>query len=101
MGPVDVVISPTEGQKIASVIDLVFGPSRTIQLVELLRPKVIIPMFNGNIEASGPVSKVVSTNGSEQEFRQQLDEMTSSSSSSQRTTRIENLIPGKDRIIRL
>ena len=109
VGPVDVVISPIEGQQIASMLDLVFGPSKTIQLVELLRPKVIIPMFNGNVDASGPVSNIVSTNGSEQEFRQRLDEMSSSSSNKnnvspqqrKRNARIENLIPGQDRRIRL
>ena len=122
VGLVDVVVSPIVGQRIASVFDLVYGPSKTIQLVELLSPKVIIPMFNGNIEASGPVSKIVSTNGSEQEFRQWLDKVSSSSSSSslsslsslfsssnnnvsprqrKSTTRIENLIPGQDRRIRL
>lgn len=96
VGPVDVVISPIEGQRIGSVFDLVYGSDRTVQLVETLRPKAIIPMTNGNIEASGPVSSIVSTNGSEQEFRRRLE-----TTGLSKSTRIEKLIPGEDQFIRL
>lgn len=94
-GPVDIVISPIEGQRIASVFDLVFGSEKTVELVETLRPKVLVPMTNGNIDASGPVSGIVSTNGSEEEFLKRL------AASRAAGTRIQNVKAGEDHIIRI
>ena len=97
---VDVVISPIEGQRIASTFDLVFGSDRTVELVKTLRPKLVIPMTNGNVDASGPVSSIVSTSGSEQEFRSRLVDA-SSGIISMAPPRIEKLTPGEDRLIKL
>jgi len=70
--PVDLVISPIVGQQINTPLvpfELVHGPRDTERIVEILKPKYLVPMMNGNVDTEGPLSKVVSEIGSAEEFR--------------------------------
>jgi L-ascorbate metabolism protein UlaG (beta-lactamase superfamily) len=92
--PVDVVITPTVGQRLP-ILDLVYGPENTIRLLETLRPKVVISMPNHDVEATGIVAPIVQTVGSKSEFLQRLQR------SSVAGTKVLDLIPGQDQSIQV
>jgi len=90
--PVDVVITPIVGQRLP-ILDLVYGPEQAVKLVNLLRPKVVIPMMNSNVDDSGIASALVSQNGEVHDFYSGLE------NSPARQTKIQMLTPGKDEIV--
>lgn len=91
--PVDVVITPIVGQRLP-ILDLVYGPENAVKLVETLRPKVIVPMPNANIDQSGIAASLVSkNNGFDGDFFQLLEKSKASG------TRIQELVPGQDETI--
>ena len=71
LAPVDVVITPISGQALPA-FELVHGPKDAIRLLEILRPKYIVPMQNGDIDTQGPVSWLVSELGSPDDFKRLL-----------------------------
>jgi L-ascorbate metabolism protein UlaG (beta-lactamase superfamily) len=91
---VDVVITPIVGQGLPA-FDLVHGPQDTIRLLETLRPKLVIPMPNGNVQTEGIISPLVQTIGSTSEFRQRLKDSKLS------TTKVMDLSPGQDYIVKI
>jgi len=88
LGPVDIVISPISGQTLPA-FELVHGCEETMRLMEILQPKFLVPMQNGDIDTEGPVAKFVSEVGSMQEFERRL-------SSSSLATKLVDVYPGKD-----
>lgn len=92
--PVDCVITPIFGQRLP-ILDLVYGPSNSVKLIETLRPKVVIPMPNANIDQSGVAAPLVSEIGSEEDFFSLLDKSRAAG------TKVQKLVPGRDEIIRL
>ncbi|CAN0025660.1 unnamed protein product, partial [Choristocarpus tenellus] len=69
----DVVIAPVVSQ-IISTYTLVAGGSKAVRLAELLGAKTVVSMPNANIDASGPLSRVITEIGSEAEFRTMAEE---------------------------
>ena len=90
--PVDCVITPIVGQRLP-ILDLVYGPSNAVKLIETLRPKVVIPMPNANVDQSGIAASLVSENGSEDDFFRLLAKSNAAS------TKVQKLRPGQDEII--
>ena len=48
------------------------GNDNAVKLMTQLRPSVIIPLMNAEIEGSGPLASLIKEVGSEEEFRQKL-----------------------------
>jgi L-ascorbate metabolism protein UlaG (beta-lactamase superfamily) len=92
--PIDVVITPIVGQRLP-ILDLVYGPEQAVKLVNVLTPKVVVPMMNANVDESGIASWLVSQNGEERDFFHGLE------SSKAAGTKIQVLVPGKDEIIEI
>lgn len=90
--PVDVVITPIVGQRLP-ILDLVYGPEQTVKLVNLLKPKVVVPMMNANVEYSGIISLLVEQNGEVEDFFHGLEKTKAAG------TKVQQLTPGKDEII--
>lgn len=89
--PVDVVITPVSGQGLPA-FELVHGPNDALQLVQILRPKYVVPMPNGEIDAEGLVSPLVQSVGTPEEFRRMLERLQRHGESK---TQIMNTIPGE------
>ena len=90
--PVDVVITPIVGQRLP-ILDLIYGPEQAVKLVNVLRPKVVIPMMNSNVDQSGIAAWLVSPNGEVKDFYRGLE------NSQAAGTKVQELVPGKDEII--
>jgi len=58
LGPVDAVITPCSGMGLPG-FELVHGPDETIKLLNILRPRWVLPMANGDIDASGLLSPYI------------------------------------------
>ena len=94
--PVDVVITPIVGQRLRFLdFDLVYGPEQAVRLVNILRPKVVIPMMNANVDDSGIASNLVSQNGKVKDFYQRLEKSQAAG------TKIQELVPGNDVFIEI
>jgi L-ascorbate metabolism protein UlaG (beta-lactamase superfamily) len=65
---VDCVITPTVSQKILGY-ELVSGEERAVQLARQLKAKYIVPMLNGDLEATGLLARVVKTGGTAESFQ--------------------------------
>ena len=70
-GTVDIAITPITGQTLPA-FELVHGPSDTVRLLNVLQPKVLVPMRNGNLDTDGPISPIIRTIGSTSEFQSLL-----------------------------
>jgi len=68
---VDCVITPVISQEILSYA-FVAGGSKALELAKLLKAKVVIPMNNGDLHASGLLSKLLQTRGTVQSFKDQI-----------------------------
>jgi len=86
--PVDICISPITGQSLPA-FELVHGPRDTMRLLEILKPKYLVPMQNGDLDTEGPVSGLVSTVGSVDELQDLLEK-------SRLATQLVDVVPGKD-----
>jgi len=71
--PVDAVITPTRGQALPG-FELVHGPAAAVRLVETLRPRLVLPMSNGAIDAAGIAAPLVTPIGAGNEFERLLAE---------------------------
>ena len=69
--PVDVVITPISGQGLPG-FELVHGPSESIALCRTLKPRYIVPMGNGEVDATGLSAPLIREIGSRDEFRRAL-----------------------------
>ena len=65
------MITPTSGQTLPG-FELVHGPSAAASLVRVLRPRWVLPMHNGAIDASGLVAPLVSEIGTQDDFERRL-----------------------------
>ena len=71
LAPVDAVITPTRGQALPG-FELVHGPAAAVRLVETLRPRLVLPMSNGAIDAAGIAAPLVTPIGAGNEFERLL-----------------------------
>mmetsp|Transcript_6204 Transcript_6204/g.15978 ORF Transcript_6204/g.15978 Transcript_6204/m.15978 type:complete len:345 (+) Transcript_6204:138-1172(+) len=71
IGTVDVVVSPVVSVDVAG-FPLVKGYDGVAELARILRPSVIVPLLNGDIEQEGPLSQAVSSRGSVAELPELL-----------------------------
>jgi L-ascorbate metabolism protein UlaG (beta-lactamase superfamily) len=65
---VDYVITPIVSQELP-FFTLVDGGMKAIKLAETLKAKNVIPMANGNLVQRGVLTKLITSNGSEDEFK--------------------------------
>uniref|UniRef100_A0A7R9VFK0 Metallo-beta-lactamase domain-containing protein n=1 Tax=Chlamydomonas euryale TaxID=1486919 RepID=A0A7R9VFK0_9CHLO len=77
LGSVDVVVTPVEstilGSREAGVgYPVVMGDINLMRLLKQLRPKVLVPLLNAQIDAEGPLSPAVFQRGDVAAVRQQL-----------------------------
>ena len=70
-GPVDAVITPTSGQSLPG-FELVHGPRASADLVQALQPRWVVPMGNGDVDARGVTSPLISPIGDQEEFARRL-----------------------------
>eukprot|EP00250_Pteridium_aquilinum_P007105 c16895_g1_i3 orf=122-1153(+) len=68
----DVVITPVIKQ-VLPLFTLVSGQRDAVDLVKLLQAKFVVPMQNGDLESKGILSKLVSSVGTVEEFRELLN----------------------------
>ena len=73
--PIDACISPISGQSLPG-LELVHGVADVLRLVRVLRPRWLLPMANGEIDASGVTAALVRPVGSEAEFERGLRRLT-------------------------
>lgn len=73
LAPVDAVVTPVSGQGLPG-FELVHGPSASVSLIKALRPRWVLPMRNGNVDATGLSSAFVNEFGADGEFERQLQE---------------------------
>ena len=71
LAPVDAVVTPIVGQTLPG-FELVHGPRAALRLVEVLRPRTVLPLANGEIDASGITAALVSQIGDNAEFARLL-----------------------------
>ncbi|GIL72036.1 hypothetical protein Vretimale_562 [Volvox reticuliferus] len=67
-GPVDVVVSPVVSTMLGvgpASYELVQGASNLVKLLRLLRPKVLLPLLNHDMDASGPLTSILWQKGDE------------------------------------
>ena len=71
LGPVDAVITPVSGQTLPG-FELVHGPAASVELVATLRPRWVLPMCNGAVDATGLSAPLIEAIGSSEEFERGL-----------------------------
>lgn len=71
LAPVDAVITPVNGQGLPG-FELVHGPDASLELVKVLQPRWVVPMPNGDVEASGLAAPFISSVGAPAEFERRL-----------------------------
>ncbi|GAX77995.1 hypothetical protein CEUSTIGMA_g5437.t1 [Chlamydomonas eustigma] len=85
LGKVDVVISPVKTTLLGNAsagYPLVMGDLNIMKLISLLRPKVLVPLLNAEIDQEGPLSSIVVDRGDYQAVTKQI-------TSAQPETRVE------------
>ena len=95
--PVDIIITPISGQGLPA-FELVHGPSDVLRLVQALKPKYVVPMQNGDVDAEGLVSSLVQSVGSPEEFRTVLKK---AQRPDERQVEVINTIPGEDIVLNI
>ncbi|XP_044454407.1 uncharacterized protein [Triticum aestivum] len=68
----DVVITPVVKQQLLATFTLVSGQEDAVELARLLRAAYIVPMSNGECDAKGLLTAVISTQGTTQTFKDLL-----------------------------
>eukprot|EP00879_Flechtneria_rotunda_P013078 GHRR01013658.1.p1 GENE.GHRR01013658.1~~GHRR01013658.1.p1 ORF type:complete len:460 (+),score=87.93 GHRR01013658.1:29-1408(+) len=73
LGPVDVVVSPVQGVLLGGY-PLLKGDTNLISLLKLLRPKVLVPLLNADLDQEGQLASLMLVKGSSAaaDIRQQL-----------------------------
>ena len=67
----DAVVTPTSGQGLPG-FELVHGPSASVDLVKRLRPRWVLPMCNGAVDATGLSAPFIEAIGTRDEFERGL-----------------------------
>ena len=88
LAPVDAVITPIQGQSLPG-FELVHGASASTELVSRLRPRWVVPMDNGAVEARGLSAPFVNEVGARAEFEARL------SATGSRTAELVEVRPGE------
>ncbi|KAF0914460.1 hypothetical protein E2562_028943 [Oryza meyeriana var. granulata] len=70
----DVVITPVVKQLLPANFTLVAGQEDAVQLATLLRPRYVVPMSNGDVDAKGLLTAVLATQGTVDAFKAMLAE---------------------------
>lgn len=68
----DVLITPVVKQQLLASFTLVSGQEDAVELARLLQPSYVVPMSNGEFDAKGLLTALVSTQGTIQAFRAML-----------------------------
>ncbi|GFR40167.1 hypothetical protein Agub_g724 [Astrephomene gubernaculifera] len=74
-GGVDVVVSPVVSTLLGAgpaSYELVQGASNLVSLLRLLRPKVLLPLLNHELDASGPLAALLRQRGDERAVQEVL-----------------------------
>ena len=66
----DVVITPITGQGLPG-FELVHGPSASADLVRRLKPRYVVPMCNGDVDARGASAPFIRQIGSRDDFERE------------------------------
>jgi L-ascorbate metabolism protein UlaG (beta-lactamase superfamily) len=69
-----VVVTPVVKQFLPANFTLVSGQEDAVDLVRLLQARYVVPMSNGDVDASGLVATVLATQGTTQSFKAMLSE---------------------------
>ena len=101
---VDIVITPISGQGVGIVppspflkgFELVHGPNDAIRLVDILKPKYVIPMQNGDVDTIGFITPIIQSIGSSNDFERKLRSSNNSNDYDNKIEIITPIIPGKD-----
>ena len=95
--PVDIVITPISGQGLPA-FELVHGPNDVLRLVQTLKPKYVVPMQNGDVDAEGLASPLVQSVGSPEQFHKLLNK---AQQPDERQVEVVDTIPGEDIFLKL
>jgi L-ascorbate metabolism protein UlaG (beta-lactamase superfamily) len=103
---VDIVITPISGQGVGILppspflkgFELVHGPNDAIRLVDILKPKYVIPMQNGDVDTIGFITPMIQSIGSSNDFEKKLRSSNNSNDYDNKIEIITPIIPGKDMI---
>ncbi|KAM3391833.1 hypothetical protein ACQJBY_013141 [Aegilops geniculata] len=68
----DVLITPVVKQQLLASFTLVSGQEDAVELARLLRAAYVVPMSNGECDAKGLLTAIISTQGTTQAFRHLL-----------------------------
>jgi L-ascorbate metabolism protein UlaG (beta-lactamase superfamily) len=71
-GAVDAVITPITGQGLPG-FELVHGPDASVDLVKRLRPRWVLPMQNGDVDARGLSAPLIKPIGAATDFQTALE----------------------------
>ena len=82
----------------ALAFELVHGPSDVLRLVQTLKPKYVVPMQNGDVDAEGLASSLVQSVGSPEEFRAMLNK---AQRPDERQVEVINTIPGEEIVLNI
>jgi len=69
---IDVLLIPVVGQIFPVMGQVVMGPEQALEVVEVLRPRTIVPTSVGDLKTEGILPKLIQTIGSTEEFASQL-----------------------------
>ncbi|TVU48748.1 hypothetical protein EJB05_00019, partial [Eragrostis curvula] len=71
----EVVITPVVKQLLPANFTLVSGQEDAVDLATLLRARYVVPMSNGDVEATGLLAKVLAAEGTTHSFKAMLSEV--------------------------
>lgn len=74
IGTVDVAIAPVVGQVFPLLGQVIMGPDETLNMLDILRPKLFLPTTRGEIRTHGILPLLIKSIGSIEEFRDRLDQ---------------------------
>ena len=84
----DVVITPITGQGLPG-FELVHGPSASADLVRRLKPRYVVPMCNGDVDARGASAPFIRQIGSRDDFESMFER------ESGPTVEVLDVVPGE------
>lgn len=70
-GDVDIVVTPVVNQELIAY-PLVCGDDNAVRLLQQIKPSVVVPFMNAEMQASGPLSWLIKQKGSLPDFERKL-----------------------------
>ncbi len=70
---IDVLLIPVVGQVFPVLGQVIMGPKQALELVETLRPHIVVPTSVGDLKTQGILPKLIQTVGSTEEFADKLN----------------------------